>query len=163
MTPAAPAVSSSSGLVAGPAPETRVVPSPGDPLAIGLYRMLQERSATDLQHVLAAIRATGALGGVRGAHCEEEDERVAHARWSLNEACQKLDCIPSRRAYDKWRSGRPVPEGYASPTTIRRFLGEGDWSKALEELGAPRPDVTARTRSTPHSRRRYDANGDRAC
>ena len=155
-SPVSGSPTSPSGCVASAvaSPQMRVVPSPGGPLAIRLYRLLEERPPADLQHVLDAVRATACLARFSGSAQlgpgpEADDVKagganVAFARRSLLAARDALGRIPSRPAYDAWRAGQPAPEDYASATTIRRRLGEGDWSKAMFEVGAVGPDVTAR-------------------
>ncbi|HEX3803217.1 MAG TPA: hypothetical protein VHV75_10285 [Solirubrobacteraceae bacterium] len=120
--------------------ELRAVPAPGDVLAVRLYRLLDGRSDADLSFVLAAVRAV--VGEPTSDACE--DERAAFCRRSLEEARAKLGRIPSRPAYDRWRSAQRNPEAYASATTIRRVLGDGDWSNAVRVLGALAPDVSPR-------------------
>ena len=125
-----------------------VAPMPGDRLAVRLYRLLQDRPAGDLRHVLDAVRALGSMAtcglGAAGADDDDAfDAAQSAALASLTAAASKLGRPPTRRQYDTWRSQQADPSAWTPATTIRRLLGDGSWEVAARRVGRLAPDVAA--------------------
>jgi hypothetical protein len=131
---------------------TQAVPTPADRVAVALYRMVTTASDRDLRALLAAIRATGVeldppfvLDGDQpntrpGASQRESRKQLVD--WSLRTAVSKLGRRPSKREYNKWVDSQVDGDRYASATSIHRTYGS--WAAALQSLGGPVADITAR-------------------
>jgi hypothetical protein len=106
---------------------------PADPLALALVAQLRDRSLADRRFVYRAYAAR-----LLGDMPVKQDLAINSLL-----ACTHDVEAPSRRQYDKWRSGQDVPGEWLPSTSIRdAFKG---WANALDAAGIkPAPDVLAR-------------------
>ena len=112
-----------------------------------LFRLLEVLPEADLRFVFDGIVALEPEPEQHRMRASTEDRYEAQcefSRTSLATAAARLGFVPSKRRYDTWRSEQPDPSSYAAPSTILRVLGDGKWETAVEALGGPAMDITAR-------------------
>jgi hypothetical protein len=120
----------------------------GNRLAIAFWQQLRGRSETDRRFVLAGLETARRAGRAEDRKAKAEAEKAdLDAVWTVFFAFASDPSITSTSAksYRRWHALQPDKEDLPSEATLRRLLGDGSWSRLLENANMRyRADATVR-------------------